>query len=364
MGPELDELLRRGRERGHVTFDEVNAVLTANPSDPEAIDRLLAVLEENCIELIEEGEAENRESRSPAVPPKPMGPRLIRYPRFVHSTEVAAWLRADGIEFGDCVGRFEPDGHLFEVELTVPGERALGTWWRLRKLAPERGLWPYIDGEVRFPDLGSDDAEVRTSDDEFIYERIEPAETREKARQLLEDAARTPADPRTFRAHCRQDWSLVRPSPSFVEIAELLPVPTAEEAWTAAEPQFRGHCNPRDEQPWPWMKVVLVSATYPWEVFAYRPEGGWNNSPYPEVHLTMQRSWYERFGAEFVLASANGATHEYFVPRPPRTRAAADLLAREQGCFGEETIIWGHRGSLEDALDLYRTSHYWYFWWD
>jgi mRNA interferase HicA len=367
MEAKIDELLRLGRERGYVTYDQVTECLAeGETSNPEKIDQLLAILEEHGLELIEESDRAERDPTMPATPviKEPREARVIRSPLFVRSAEVESWLRGSGIEFGGCAGRFDVEGSLFEVELTVPGERALATWWRLRQLAPRRGLWPYIDGEIRFPELGGEeDAEPPPPDGEFVFERIDPAETRAEARRLLEDATRTPADPRTFRSNVRVNWSARMPRQPFVEATEPAPVLTEDEAWAAALPHFEGHCEGLNYTPYPWMKLVLVPAMHPWEVFAYRPQGGWNATPWPEEHLAMQRSWYERFGAELVLSSANGAIHEYFVARPPRTRAEAQLLACEQDCFGEETIIWRHRGSEEDALDRYRTSHYWYFWW-
>jgi RNA polymerase primary sigma factor len=65
----LKTLLEQGKEKGFVTYDQVNEHLAEDEtSNPEKIDQILAVLEEQGIELIEESEAEERENREGAAP--------------------------------------------------------------------------------------------------------------------------------------------------------------------------------------------------------------------------------------------------------------------------------------------------------
>lgn len=70
MDLKLDEglkaLLETGKEKGYLTYSQVNEYLPDDAVNPEKLDQLLLVLEEQGIELIDESEAEERES-SPAA---------------------------------------------------------------------------------------------------------------------------------------------------------------------------------------------------------------------------------------------------------------------------------------------------------
>ncbi len=58
----LKALLDVGKEKGYLTYDQVNEHLPDDAADPDKIDKLILVLEENGIELIDDAEAEERES--------------------------------------------------------------------------------------------------------------------------------------------------------------------------------------------------------------------------------------------------------------------------------------------------------------
>src|SRR5580704_4415023 len=58
----LKTLLDQGKEKGYLTFSQVNDYLPDDAVNPEKLDQLLTVLEEQGIELIDESEAEERES--------------------------------------------------------------------------------------------------------------------------------------------------------------------------------------------------------------------------------------------------------------------------------------------------------------
>ncbi len=60
----LDVLLKSGKEKGFLTYDQVNDHLPDDDTNPEKIDQILILLEAEGIELIEESEAEERESSS------------------------------------------------------------------------------------------------------------------------------------------------------------------------------------------------------------------------------------------------------------------------------------------------------------
>src|SRR3954454_17407192 len=56
----LKALLESGKEKGFLTYDQVNDHLPDDDTNSEKIDQILILLEEQGIELIEESEAEDR----------------------------------------------------------------------------------------------------------------------------------------------------------------------------------------------------------------------------------------------------------------------------------------------------------------
>src|SRR5215207_9133387 len=60
----LKTLLESGKEKGYLTYGQVNDYLPDDAVNPEKLDQLLMHLEEQGIELIDETEAEERESGS------------------------------------------------------------------------------------------------------------------------------------------------------------------------------------------------------------------------------------------------------------------------------------------------------------
>src|SRR3982074_2361176 len=64
----LKALLESGKEKGYLTYSQVNDYLPDDAVNPEKLDQLLLILEEQGIELIDESEAEEREAGpSPAL---------------------------------------------------------------------------------------------------------------------------------------------------------------------------------------------------------------------------------------------------------------------------------------------------------
>ncbi|HBI44402.1 MAG TPA: RNA polymerase sigma factor RpoD [Planctomycetales bacterium] len=63
----LKALLESGKEKGYLTYDQVNEQLPDDDANPEKIDQILILLEEQGIELIEESEAEEREGSATPV---------------------------------------------------------------------------------------------------------------------------------------------------------------------------------------------------------------------------------------------------------------------------------------------------------
>src|SRR5260370_9187638 len=78
MDVKLDEglkaLIESGKEKGYLTYSQVNDYLPDDAVNPEKLDQLLLVLEEQGIELIDESEAEEREA-SPAGAAPEQDPR-------------------------------------------------------------------------------------------------------------------------------------------------------------------------------------------------------------------------------------------------------------------------------------------------
>jgi RNA polymerase primary sigma factor len=62
MDEGLKSLLEQGKEKGYLTYSQVNDYLPDDAVNPEKLDQLLLVLEEQGIELIDESEAEEREA--------------------------------------------------------------------------------------------------------------------------------------------------------------------------------------------------------------------------------------------------------------------------------------------------------------
>src|SRR5712692_9074677 len=67
MDEGLKTLLESGKDKGYLTYSQVNDYLPDDAVNPEKLDQLLLVLEEHGIELIDESEAEEREA-GPGAP--------------------------------------------------------------------------------------------------------------------------------------------------------------------------------------------------------------------------------------------------------------------------------------------------------
>ena len=62
MDEGLKALLESGKDKGYLTYSQVNDYLPDDAVNPERLDQLLLFLEEHGIELIDESEAEEREA--------------------------------------------------------------------------------------------------------------------------------------------------------------------------------------------------------------------------------------------------------------------------------------------------------------
>ena len=54
MSPEFDDLIRKGRIRGYITYTELNQVLPDDAVKPDVLDQVLSHLEQLGIEFREE----------------------------------------------------------------------------------------------------------------------------------------------------------------------------------------------------------------------------------------------------------------------------------------------------------------------
>src|SRR3954452_11821355 len=60
----LKTLIDSGKEKGYLTYSQVNEYLTDDAVNPEKLDQLLMLLEERGIDLIDEAEIDERESKA------------------------------------------------------------------------------------------------------------------------------------------------------------------------------------------------------------------------------------------------------------------------------------------------------------
>ncbi|HED54388.1 MAG TPA: RNA polymerase subunit sigma-70, partial [Phycisphaerales bacterium] len=83
--PALDDLIKLGKQRGWLSYEEVNNTLPDEMIEPEALDELLVVFDRNNIELVDELEfrarvyrLSNKRGRPVVKAPKENGPRAFR----------------------------------------------------------------------------------------------------------------------------------------------------------------------------------------------------------------------------------------------------------------------------------------------
>src|SRR5579884_1416898 len=63
----VKRLIARGKERGYITFDELNAVLPPDQNSSEQIEDVMAMLSEMGIQVVEGEESEDGEPAAPKV---------------------------------------------------------------------------------------------------------------------------------------------------------------------------------------------------------------------------------------------------------------------------------------------------------
>ncbi|QDH16425.1 RNA polymerase sigma factor RpoD [Swingsia samuiensis] len=184
----VKRLIAKGRERGHITFDELNAVLPQDQMSSEQIEDVMAVLSEMGIQVLDnedqdDGEtAQNNKENSDEESDEPQGGNVDAEAASRTDDPVRMYLREMGaVELlsreGEIAiakrieaGRNEMIGGLCESPFTI---RAIISWYERLKdgemllrdivdLEASQGDEPGPEGEEAEADLDSDD----DSDDE------------------------------------------------------------------------------------------------------------------------------------------------------------------------------------------------------
>src|ERR671924_2095729 len=70
LGAELKKLVQKGRERGYITYDELNAALPPDEVSSEQIEDTMAMLSEAGVNVVEAEEQEETAAAAPAEPAK------------------------------------------------------------------------------------------------------------------------------------------------------------------------------------------------------------------------------------------------------------------------------------------------------
>src|ERR1700754_4033112 len=69
LGAELKKLVQKGKERGYVTYDELNAALPPDEVSSEQIEDTMAMLSEAGVNVVEAEEQEEAPTANPPGPP-------------------------------------------------------------------------------------------------------------------------------------------------------------------------------------------------------------------------------------------------------------------------------------------------------
>src|SRR5580692_923591 len=67
----LKTLIDSGKEKGYLTYSQVNEYLPDEAVNPEKLDQLLVLLEEQGIDLIDEADIDERESKNGKIAAEP-----------------------------------------------------------------------------------------------------------------------------------------------------------------------------------------------------------------------------------------------------------------------------------------------------
>jgi hypothetical protein len=355
----LRRLIEKGKEVGYLTYEDVNTALPEE-NDDATVDAILLAFQQHGIELIDAAEARERESPSDDVPAE--APSHFRDPALL------SLVRDWGIPAIDAIGRRDAAGGLIDGSLLVPRSEAFRAWVTLRTHLDALPNWPviceYQESYCFSPrDAAPADRQVT----------VDPEAFRQKARELIAEADRLPAEPWLQKQYWWASDLAGTFAPAVYDPPKPRPAwPSAEDfAWvldlelmaTAMERIGVEHDGPvPSERARPFACIRLAPTPIAWEVFAYWPYGGWNDAPWPAEQLAMVRHWDQKYGAE--LISRSFGYFEMAVWSPPRKEAAACRLIDETKWFGEENIFRDGNPSKEEQVRRAIERRLWYFWWD
>lgn len=226
----------------------------------------------------------------------------------------------------------------FEIHgFTAAGHDALNWWRRLRAAHPVTGHWPLLT-ERDMLDWLAAPSEV---------DRVKAVD---QAAHL--DGAAI--------LHSLAQERLDRYGP---DLAGKITAELRGEGEWPADPRRPGFRMPFDHNDQPRQVVVtLIPAAAGWHVPAALAFGGWNNCPEPAEHAAILRYWHDRHRADLVAIS--GATTEFTVARPPRTRAEALPLAWEYVQYNDGDYDLYGAETLTDLAAGLLAAPVWLAWWD
>lgn len=105
--------------------------------------------------------------------------------------------------------------------------------------------------------------------------------------------------------------------------------------------------------------LVKVPTSFPYNIFAWIPFGGWNSCPDTDDMIAMCKSWYKEYGAAPAFIS-----HDMlymYVEKPVMDLETAKELAKEHCAFCSDTVV---EGSMDISILFILGKRYWSFWWD
>lgn len=121
------------------------------------------------------------------------------------------------------------------------------------------------------------------------------------------------------------------------------------------------HLDTLSRKPKKHVMIGLFPTRNAWEAPALMRYGGWNENPEAHVHVALHKRWHERHAAR--IACMSNDIVECLVDRPPATREAALVLAREQYLYCPDIVDQGVE-SVEALAATLLNGRVWYFWWD
>jgi hypothetical protein len=229
----------------------------------------------------------------------------------------------------------------------VPKPQALAEWTRRQQAFPETSRWPLIIGEVENLELFNSDGffeDGATAEDILAEaEDIEAAELiAERAEELLADYE----DDEEGVAYLQDEVLPVDP-------ATLDPNQPANQ--NLAIVQALGKATE------PNVALVELPLAEPWQLFALRPFGDWNEVPSDADLTSILRHWFETYRA--VPCALLPDTLELWLPNPIKDPATATKVALEQYAVCVDIVDQGTE-TVQALAQALLNSHVWFFWWD